>query len=569
MSSIPSGSSTLEGKTPRSAVDSDRRWRGAWTHASLVKSLGSKGWTHLSYHLQENAVILIPALIFFALVLAMNWQLFVTPLIEDVDFAVNALQVQSARHMQELLGNYSRWGFHHPGPFFFYVFGLGEALFYDRLHLVPAPLNGEYLAELVFGTVCLFLAIHIFRVNIRTPLFPALAMVVTILFLNALDTAIPGSVLSIWPPYMVLPCFLLLAASCASVGAGNWRHVPLLAFSGMVMIHAHVAHLLFVTVLGFLALAIAIYREFKWGNPVQAFRAYRLHFAWAAGIVVLFLMPPAIDWAINHPNNIHQLRVYLQQHRGEHNSVRTAVLYTFSFFTFCPNPEIVSTWNVTLTDLLISNWPLRVYWSVFLFILVFAVVVSVGKKRKDHLFLVLIFGEIVLVTLLFLYWSWRITGRMYNFNGYFFFAIQLLAALALSAFLSNVAGRSLDRRAQVAMASASCALLLLTSLKNDYHSSPDVLRIVSSIKAKRIEAAMLVLPVPSDWGIAAGVASYMQRSGIYFCVAPDWQFMFGPAHTCKSNRHYYRVIFDENSSACQNPCSVLYSRPKLFVTGLP
>ena len=89
---------------------------------------------------------------------------------------------------------------------------------------------------------------------------------------------------------------------------------------------------------------------------------------------------------------------------------------------------------MTLTDLLISNWPLRVYWSVFLFLLVFAVVVSVGKKRKDHLFLVLIFGEIVLVTLLFLYWSWRITGRMYNFNGYFFFAIQLLAALALSAF---------------------------------------------------------------------------------------------------------------------------------------
>lgn len=279
-------------------------------------------------------------------------------------------------------------------------------------------------------------------------------------------------------------------------------------------------------------------------------------------------MPLAIDWAINHLNNIHQIRVYLRQHQGEHNSVGVAVLYTFSFFTFCPNSEIVSIWNVKLTDLLISNWPLRIYWSVFVFLSVFAAVVNVGKKRKDHLFLVLIFGEIVLVTVLFLYWSWKITGRMYNFNGYFFFAIQLLAALALSAFLSEVAGRSLDRRAQVALASASCALLLLTSLKNDYQSNPDVLRIVSSIKEKRVKAAVLVFPA-LDWVIAAGVASYMQRSGIYFCVAPDWQFMFGPAHTCKSNRHYYRVVFDENSSACQNPCSVLYRRPSLLVTGVP
>lgn len=158
---------------------------------------------------------------------------------------------------------------------------------------------------------------------------------------------------------------------------------------------------------------------------------------------------------------------------------------------------------------------------------------------------------------------------MYNFNGYFFFSVQLLALLALCALISNVAGQSLKRRTQVALASASCALLLLTSLKTDYPSNPDVLRIVSSIREKRVEAAMLVFPEPLDWAIAAGVASYMQRSGIYFCVTPDWEFMFGPAHTCKSNEHYYRLTFNEKSSACKSQCSVLYSRPSLSVTGVP
>lgn len=363
----------------------------------------SKGWTYLSHYFQENAVILIPALIFLAFIVAMNWKLFVTPLIEDGDPAVNALQVQNARHLHELLGIYSRWQFHHPGPFFFYVFGLSEALFYDRLHLVTAPLNGEYLAEYAFGTIFLFVAIQIFRTHVRTPLFPAMAVAGTILFLNALDASIPGSVLNVWPPYMVLPCFLLLASSCASVALGNWRHVWLLAFSGMVMIHAHIAQLLFVTVLAFLALACASFREFTWGNPIQIFRTYKLQFVLAGGIVVVFLLPMAIDWAIDHPNNVHQIRLYLRQHHGEHNSLTVALLYTFSFLAFCPAPEVfLNTSKATLTDFLISNWPLKIYWSVFLFLSIFAAVVKVGKRRNGQLFPVVILGEIAVVTLLFL-----------------------------------------------------------------------------------------------------------------------------------------------------------------------
>src|SRR5580693_5029723 len=103
-----------------------------------------------------NLDLWVPALIFLAAVLSLNARLFSHSLYEVSDLAVNALQVQNAKHFRELLGNYSRWNFHHPGPAAFYMLAAGESVFYDTLPVVPAPLNAEFLTVLVFNTGCLF-----------------------------------------------------------------------------------------------------------------------------------------------------------------------------------------------------------------------------------------------------------------------------------------------------------------------------------------------------------------------------------------------------------------------------
>jgi len=180
--------------------------------------------------------------------MALNRQLFTVPLVERGDLAVNALQVQNALHFRELLGNYSRWDFHHPGPFFFYLFAAGEAVFFRFLHIVPAPLNGEYLAEMIFSTSSLFLAIHLASIHVRERLFQPLAVLFSVIVIEVVNTAIPGAALaSLWPPYMAAFCFLLMMVCCASVAAGPWKDLPILAFSAMVMVHSHVAQMLFVT----------------------------------------------------------------------------------------------------------------------------------------------------------------------------------------------------------------------------------------------------------------------------------------------------------------------------------
>jgi hypothetical protein len=533
--------------------------------------LASRRLTRFSHFWRRHAVIILPALIFFALMVAINWELLVTPVFEDGDFAANALQVQNAKHMRELLGNYSRWHFHHPGPFFFYLFGAGEAISYDFLHIVPAPINGEILAELTFSTICLFLTIHIFYVHVRRPLFPPLAVLVSIVFLYAVDTAIPGSALvSLWPPYMSIFCFILLASSCASVAAGYWKHVILVAVSGMIMLHAHVAQTLFVAALTTVALSYTAGREFKYGTLRTALRAHRRDFLIALGIVLLFLLPIAIDAIVHTPSNLHQIRAYLHEHHREHNSLSTSLLYLASFFTYYVKPETVlanpaATWR----DLLSPESFVRVYWCIFLFISVFSVIAYFGSRQRAPLFLKLVFFEVAFIILLFTYWSWRITGPMYTFNGYFFFSIQLLVLLALSSLAAAVVKPRLGRSRQIALTCAfTTPLLLVVGLKNTVSGDPGVHVIVSFLKQKGIKEAILVTPMKQEtWPAAAGVASYMQRAGLTFCFEPQWAFVFGDTHVCRNNNVGYRVAFSESQPTCNAPCSLIYARPHLYVTG--
>src|ERR1017187_9572233 len=109
------------------------------TSARSVTSQGT--WQVLAERVGGSTLIL--AALFLLLILALNADVFRKPIIEDGDFAANSLIVQQAKHLHLLVGHYSRWGFHHPGPAYWYLFALGEFLFYDTLHLVPAPRSEE------------------------------------------------------------------------------------------------------------------------------------------------------------------------------------------------------------------------------------------------------------------------------------------------------------------------------------------------------------------------------------------------------------------------------------------
>src|SRR5579862_3892430 len=90
-------------------------------------------------------VFVVGLVLFALLLLAHNARLFTRPIHEDGDYAANSILIARAKRLRLLVGNYSRTGFNHPGPAILYVLAGSEALFHDRLGLVPAPHNAHAL----------------------------------------------------------------------------------------------------------------------------------------------------------------------------------------------------------------------------------------------------------------------------------------------------------------------------------------------------------------------------------------------------------------------------------------
>src|SRR5690606_13958691 len=108
----------------------------------------------------------------FVLLVAARWETFFgSPVYEAGDLAVNALQVEYARHFAELYGNYSRFEFNHPGPAFFYVYAAFQWLLCDLIPLCPSPHNAHLLACVALQSFFFALALGILRTHVRRPLF--------------------------------------------------------------------------------------------------------------------------------------------------------------------------------------------------------------------------------------------------------------------------------------------------------------------------------------------------------------------------------------------------------------
>jgi len=73
------------------------------------------------------------AVVLFVAVLLNNSQLvFHSRQYETDDYAADSLQIIKAKHFRETVGQYSRYGFHHPGPAFLYVFAWGRTFIFGR-----------------------------------------------------------------------------------------------------------------------------------------------------------------------------------------------------------------------------------------------------------------------------------------------------------------------------------------------------------------------------------------------------------------------------------------------------
>lgn len=518
-----------------------------------------------------TASIIVGATSFLISLLRLNHRLFTVPIHEYRDFAANALQIEKAKHFHELLGNYSRWAFHHPGPAFFYISAFGEKLFLDILHLVPAEMNSQILTIILLNTAFLFGTIAILAKHCRSQLFVPAALSLSLFFIYVVSRALPGSAfLSIWMPHLILFPFLFFVTVCAAVAMGEVSKLPLLAFAGLLLVHGHVAQPLFVGTLAVMTIATLWIRQGRAVGLKRFISDNRRPVIVSLILCVMFATPIVLEAFMDKPNNLHAILVYSSGHKGLQQSPGLALKYAASFLVFDTQTEAVIQDNSPhLMSLGWSKTYVVVYWCLSFVLTAVLIVTYARKVNRIPTFWKYVIAEILTVSLLFYVWTLKMGGPLFNFNGFFFFGMQLLALFAMAALILD----GLNITAGPALAVALCALIPTSmfaarrEFRNPWAEEPVTDRIYAAIPAD-IGPVHLRFPW-DDWLTTLGVAYRLEHEGRAFCLDNPWIFSFNPNNVCRNMDSLKNLVLTHIPTECNPPCRVLLRDRKFELQLVP
>jgi len=512
--------------------------------------------------------VMVAGAAFLVVLLVINRDLFTKPIMAYSDFAFNGLQVERAKHFRDLLGNYSRWGFHHPGPAFMYLWAFGEAFFHDLLHLTPAVMNAHMLTTILLNTAFLFGTIGIVARRCKSFLFTPVALGLSLFFIYILNHTVPASaVLSIWMPHVLLFPFLFFVAVSVSVSLGEISKMPWFVLTGLLLLHGHVAQPLFVGPIFLLTLAILWRRKIRLEGAREFLKTNRRAMAVSFALVVLFALPILIEIVIHRPNNIRAIIDYTSTHKGIQNKPRIALKYELSFLDFTPSPEGELQQHPTRFMSMAGAKPyVAMYWCLGCLMLGLLIGIYVRRDTEIPAFFKCLGAEILLVQLLFYIWSLKMAPPLFNFNGYFIYSMQLLALFAAAALILD----GLRLTLHPAIAVAVCALVPLsmfaakTGFINTWTGDSETERIYASIPTD-VGPVHLLFP-PDESLTIVGVADRMEHEHRFFCL--DDIFKWGP-EPCHSLDHLRNIVITRTPLACESPCRVLLKDDRFQVSLIP
>jgi hypothetical protein len=455
--------------------------------------------------------------------LARNSFVFSTPLYEDADMGADSILIEQARRFSLLVGNYSREGFHHPGPAFLYVQSWGESLFWSFLHVAPAAWNGELIA--LYALNALFAALVVgtgygWTRSVRG----AAAVLAVVLLYGAVH---PAMFNSDWMPYVYVPAYFCFLVAIASVAAGRVRDAWIAALSGWFLIHGHACFLFFVPFLTVCAVAaLAWPRRRSLGASLRRFLSGQRR-AWVPPLVisVLFLIPIAAELALHWPGNFGKYFSYgSSSHAGGHGAGQV-LRYALWFW-----------------------WQGRFAWAVPLVLYAAAIAVTwllpAGQVRRFCVSL-LVFDA--LSTLAFVaYAAVGVDDLTQYYIGYFYWSAPVIAVLVIAVGAVEALPSRAGAIVAVAGAVAACTAFAVapqTRLTTEHtdpanlatgpDTDPGLPAGVARLAALSGGRPIVLRFNHNAWPEVTGLLVQAERTGVRACVAdPYWEFMMTSQFIC-------------------------------------
>lgn len=440
---------------------------------------------------------------------------------EDGDFAANSLLVTEAKHLSLVIGNYSKFHFNHPGPFYLYVQAIGEGAFHDILGLVASPYQGQLLAIILLNVATYTLALYLlFLAGGFRSLTPLLlgwsAFVATAHSVTPAPILGWASLSSTWMPCMYVATFaLLLTSAFAFARRVPWAS-PVLVFSGGALVHGHVSFAAIVP-----AIAIyALFERIRGGSPTtpKAWLPNRDELLASAGVLAIFLAPILYHTIAHYPGEFGRYLSYeapAMPERGLLGAWRFIMRFLGGGEAFFG--AIVAITAVTL----------RATWSE-------------GDRISSWLRI------LAAATLLAFLYAWRSIDSYQD--DYTLQYLSVVPMLLLSTLVARIADSRTGEIAWSRWALVIPLALFIAPFGNPYRGSTDVAagldRLRQASQAVKGSGQMIGLRFEhGDWPYAMGLLAGAKREKLAVCsTSPDWSFMATIEMTCQRPPEYDGMI---------------------------
>lgn len=447
------------------------------------------------------------------------FKFFDTPhVVEFGDNGVNEIQIDGAFHFVEMLGNYSRWTFHHPGPAFYYIYAVGQVVFFNASHVVASPLAAHYLTAVLIQASCLSFVVVTVARRLRVEAFVPLAIASWTLHILHPDF----SPAAIWPPNAVIGPLMVGVVSAALLAAGeSWAFLPLAIADGL-LINGHVAQPLFVGPLTLYGAAV--------GLSTRSLPRNRQTLAWFVGSVfvgVVLLLPVLVDAAKGASSNASIIVQHLRNHSGTAHSFRRSLGYLLSFVVYQDNTDAVQgAADFSLNAYVIAH---KAAISAFAVAVISSHAWLLSRYRSR--FVLALFGATWLAIALTLIWGMRQDGPMFKFNGYLNSGLIFLLYIPAIALMATALQSVMRSVALAGVATAAAAFFLFvqpSKLGQFVFPVGHLDREIRQIAEERGASGVVLDFKDQFWLEAAGLTEMLLEDGMSVRVPRFAAWLFRP-----------------------------------------
>ena len=432
----------------------------------------------------------------------------------DGDLAADMLLVDLIRDPGYLLvGHYSRWGFNHPGPFWFYLTYLFEQLLsFSSLWRYQI----WFLCNLLFNDFLISAA----AIALSRYLFKKINFGFTLFFAATLIGFFGLQITWLWMPWRIVLPYLCFLLSLLHLAEGSRSAILYSALFTGVLIHGYITMPLFTVPFLLMALWLG-HRKTRWLSDWGTAK-----YLWGAlGLAVLFACPILLDTLKTSPTNLSRmLNAQIGFRSAPKPGIRECIAFAESLLRFKEN---------------------RLGWLASLSFLFF--LPQWRSLSKDYrLRIGRIFMLCGAVSLLVFGYYPRTPSPLFSFVAQFYVVIPVL-------FLTTVgtlAFQPQTERANKAQGVASAffrmlppvmvSMALLSTLERPAPASPgeDIRQLSAALVSYRGgQEVSLNLPEHEQWPTLTGVILELSRLGIPACTTRrTLEQIVTSQHVCAADR---------------------------------